>query len=185
MSEEVWLRAAVAFQGTHTSTWKHPNTTATRLSTQIYMHVCVCVCLKGEFVCERECLHITQHFFFFFSFLISRIGPGFCLGRRRQRERWCSVLCCYCLSHTDAHTHTRLNTHTHTDVCFSKVSAEQTVLLLMWLPASFKWNCPQTWYPDTFTHKNKYVLVYLWGPWFTNTLPKLLTLKLISSAAWP
>lgn len=96
----------------HLSTWRHPNTTATRLSTRIYMHVCVCVCLKGEFVCERECLHITQHFFFPF-FLISRIGPGFCLGQRRQRERWCSVLCCYCLSHTDAHTHTHLNTHTH------------------------------------------------------------------------
>ncbi len=73
----------------------------------IYMHICLCVCvLEGEFACWCECLHITQLFF-----LISQIGPGCCLGQKRQREGvvFCAVLLLP-VTHICTHTHTHMLT---------------------------------------------------------------------------
>lgn len=108
-------------------------------------YLCVLV-LKGERVCVCGCerLHVTQQFF-----LISQIGPGLCLRRRRQREGWCSALLCavvcLCPSHTDAHTHTHW-------LCFLK----DWMLLFMWPLMSFNnllFNLMST---QTSRHKRTY-----------------------------
>lgn len=122
---------------THTCTQKHATSTATRLSCKcICMHICVCVCYKVS-LCVDVYLLLS-------IFLISQIGPGFCLRRRKQREGWCAALCCSCPSHTSAHTHPLT-------LSFSKVTSTDSVLILMWPLMSFKSNCPPTWCPRTHT----------------------------------